>query len=111
MHVPQWLALTIAGGVILFGVFRLYLAVAGPSDEERAQRRTGLYRMSRRQHGLVGVLFLLVAGALFATAFGWSPMGRKAEPAAQPGPDRTPEPGSIRMGPKLELPPAGGRTP
>ena len=35
MHVPQWLALTIAGGVILFGVFRLYLAVAGPSDEER----------------------------------------------------------------------------
>ncbi len=111
MHVPQWLALTIAGGVILFGVFRLYLAVAGPSDEERAQRRTGLYRMSRRQHGLVGVLFLLVAGALFATAFGWSPMGRKVEPAAEPEPATTPGPSSIRMGPTIELPRAGGRTP
>lgn len=73
MHVPQWLALLIAGAVILFGCFRIYLAVAGPSDDERAKHRRGMYAMSRRQHGLVGVLFLLVAGALVATAFGWSP--------------------------------------
>ncbi len=103
MHVPQWLALTIAGAVILFGLFRLYLAVAGPSDDERAARRTGLYRMTRRQHGLVGVLFLLVAGALVATAFGWNPMApRAAEQPARPGPN------DLRMGPKIVLPPAGG---
>ncbi len=108
MHVPQWLALTIAGAVILFGLFRMYLAFGGPSDEERAKRRTGLYSMSRRQHGLVGVLFLLVAGALVATAFGWTPMAKKA-----PTPVEAPkhDPNSIRMGPAIDLPPAGGRTP
>lgn len=86
MHVPQWLALTIAGAVIIFGFFRLYLAFAGPSDEERTSARRGLYAMSRRQHGLVGVLFLLVAGALVATAFGWNPVGRKVAPAPTPTP-------------------------
>ena len=78
MHVPQWLALLIAGAVILFGCFRIYLAVAGPSDDARAKARRGMYAMPRWQHGLVGVLFLLVAGALVATAFGWSPFAAKA---------------------------------
>jgi len=82
MHVPQWLALLIAGAVILFGFFRLYLAFAGPSDEERAQARRGLYAMPRWQHGLVGTLFLFVAGALIATAYGWNPVAQKVQPTA-----------------------------
>ena len=80
MHVPQWLALLIAGAVILFGGFRLYLAFGGPPDEERAKARRGLYAMPRWQHGLVGVLFLVVAGALVATAYGWNPVATKASP-------------------------------
>ncbi len=101
MHVPQWLALTIAGAVIMFGFFRIYLAVAGPSDDERASARRGLYAMSRRQHGLVGVLFLLVAGALVATAFGWNPVGRKVAPAPAPAGPRAPR------APAPPAPPAG----
>ncbi len=82
MHVPQWLALVIAGAVILFGGFRLYLAFGGPPDEERANARRGMYAMPRWQHGLVGVLFLVVAGALVATAYGWNPVAAKV--TAQP---------------------------
>jgi hypothetical protein len=100
MHVPQWLALLIAGAVILFGVFRLYLAIGGPSDEERSTARRGLYAMSRRQHGLTGVLFLLVGGALIATAFGWNPMAPRTAPAPAPGANE------IRI-PAIDVAPAG----
>jgi hypothetical protein len=78
--VPQWLALVIAGAVILFGIYRLWLAFGGPSDEERAQARRGLMAMPRRHHGMIGVIFLIIAGALVATAFGWNPF-RKEDPA------------------------------
>lgn len=99
MHVPQWLALLIAAAVILFGFFRLYLAFGGPSDEERANARRGLYAMPRWQHGLVGTLFLFVAGALIATAYGWNPVSPKVAPAAP----KAPAPGgsnSITIEPK-----------
>ena len=61
--VPQWLALLIAGAVILFGIYRLWLDFGGPSDEERAEHLRGLYAMPRRQHGLIGIIFLIIAGA------------------------------------------------
>ncbi len=79
--VPQWLALIVAAAVILFGIYRLWLAFGGPSDEERAEQRRGLMAMPRRQHGAIGIIFLLVAGALIATAFGWNPF-RKEQPAS-----------------------------
>lgn len=78
--VPQWLALVVAAAVILFGIYRLWLAFGGPSDEERAAERRGLLAMPRRQHGAIGLIFLLVAGALIATAFGWNPF-QKEQPA------------------------------
>ena len=74
--VPQWLALLVAAAVILFAIYRLWLAFGGPSDEERAEARRGLLAMPRRQHGLIGVIFLIIAGALIATAFGWNPFRR-----------------------------------
>jgi hypothetical protein len=80
--VPRWLALLIAGAVILFACYRLWLAFAGPSDEERARERKGMLVMPRRQHGFIGIIFLLVAGALVATSFGWNPF--RSEPATAP---------------------------
>ncbi len=80
--IPQWLALLIAGAVILFGIYRLWLAFGGPSDEDRAEHRRGLYAMPRRQHGLIGIIFLLIAGALVATAFGWNPFRNAETPTA-----------------------------
>jgi hypothetical protein len=82
--VPQWLALLVAAAVILFGIYRLWLAFGGPSDEERAEARRGLLAMPRRQHGAIGIIFLLVAGALIATAFGWNPFQKKAPQPTAP---------------------------
>ena len=90
--VPQWLALLVAAAVILFGIYRLWLAFGGPSDEERAAERRGLLAMPRRQHGAIGIIFLLVAGALIATAFGWNPF-RREQPQQTAPVDKAP-PGS-----------------
>ena len=76
MPVPQWLSLLVASAVILFAIYRLWLAFAGPSDEERAKHRRGMLAMPRRQHGAIGIIFLIVAGALVATSFGWKPLGK-----------------------------------
>lgn len=73
MHVPQWLSFVIAGAVLLFGLYRLWLAFGGPSDQERAQARRGMLAMPRRQHAGIGILYLLVGTALVCTAFGWNP--------------------------------------
>ena len=98
MRIPQWLSILIAALVILFGAYRLWLAVSGPSDDERAKARRGLMAMSRRQHGLVGVLYLLVGGALLATSFGFNPFGGdKPAPTAPGAPARNP--GAIQVAP------------
>ena len=96
--VPQWLALIVAAAVILFGIYRLWLAFGGPSDEERAEQRRGLLAMPRRQHGAIGLIFLLVAGALIATAFGWNPFQKE-----QPAPT-TPAGGSAGSGKATAIP-------
>lgn len=110
MRVPSWLAFIIAGAVILFGIYRLYLAFGGPSDEDRQQHRRGLYAMSRFQHGLIGVLFLLVGGSLLATALGWNPFASEQAPQQEP---QRPRGNHINITPGIELPPAadpvGGR--
>ena len=92
MRLPPWLSLAIAGAVILIAMYRLWLAFAGPSDEERKTHRRGMLAMPRRQHGAIGLIFLLVAGALVATSFGWNPFERDQteEPAAPSPPKKTP---------------------
>ncbi len=83
MRIPVWLSLLIACAVILFAGYRLWLAFGGPSDEERQKHRRGMLAMPRRQHGAIGFIFLLVAGALVATSLGWNPFQQEAaEPAA-----------------------------
>lgn len=96
MRIPPWLSLVIAGAVILFAIYRLYLAFGGPSDEERKAHRRGMLAMPRRQHGLIGVIFLIVGGALIATSLGWNPF--RAEPEEAPVP--APVPGSAAQKPK-----------
>lgn len=99
MAIPQWLSLTIAGLVILFGAYRLWIAVAGPSNAERAHVRRGMLAMSRRSNGLVAILYFIVGGLLIASSFGWKPWRAPASstaPADSPGdaPAKPPGPGS-----------------
>ncbi|MBP8811858.1 MAG: hypothetical protein KBG48_18475 [Kofleriaceae bacterium] len=84
MAIPQWLAIAIAALVMAFGGYRIWLAIGGPPDAERAKHRSGMLAMSRRTNGLVAVLYLLVGGALLASAFGWKPWSR--EPGAVTAP-------------------------
>jgi hypothetical protein len=85
MRVPVWLTLGIAGLVMIFGVYRLRLAMkAGAQSSD--QPRKGLYAMGKRAHLTIGILYLLLGGALVATSFGWKPFASNEQPAA----DNTP---------------------
>ena len=91
VHVPQWLTLTVAAMVILFGAYRISLALKKPTAEDKERRSLmggGFYRMSPRAHIAVGIIYLALGGALIATSFGWSPFGSSAssEPAPKFGP-------------------------
>jgi hypothetical protein len=74
VHVPSWLTLAIAIVVIAFGLYRMRLALRKPNPEADA-KRGGYYRMAPRTHALVGIVYLLLGGALIATTFGWNPLG------------------------------------
>ena len=75
MRIPVWLTLAIAILVIAFGVHRLRLSFRSEDEEARARQRKGLYSMGRRTHRLIGIVYLLLGGALVATTFGWNPFG------------------------------------
>jgi hypothetical protein len=92
MRVPVWLTLGIAALVIIFGVYRMRIAFRSDEEDARAKTRKGLYAMGRRTHFLIGVVYLLLGGALVATSFGWNPFGNwfgpKTETTATDTPSR-----------------------
>lgn len=75
MRVPVWLTLGIASLVCVFGLYRIRLAFRANEGDQRARVKTGLYAMGRRTHLLIGLVYLLLGGALIATSFGWNPFG------------------------------------
>ena len=97
MRVPVWLTLGVAVLVCVFGVYRIRIALRSDEEDERARARKGLYAMTRRTHFLIGVIYLLLGGALIATSFGWNPLGSAIGPSTQaPGKDAAPaKPGSV----------------
>lgn len=91
MRVPVWLTLGIAALVIIFGVYRLRIAFRTDAEDQRAKARKGLYSMGRRTHLLIGIIYLLLGGALVATSFGWNPFGSWFGPTSEaPAPDKAP---------------------
>jgi hypothetical protein len=75
VHIPYWLTLGVALIVCVFGAYRIRIAFRDEASQKRAKDRGGLYSMGRRTHLLVGLVYLLLGGALVATTFGWNPMG------------------------------------
>lgn len=72
MRVPVWLTLGIALLVCAFGLYRIRLAFRADAKDPSTPRR-GLAAMGKRTHALIGVVYLLLGGALIATSFGWNP--------------------------------------
>ena len=75
MRVPVWLTLGVAALVIIFGIYRIRVGFRSDEEDARAKARKGLYAMGRRTHILIGIVYLLLGGALVATTFGWNPFG------------------------------------
>jgi len=75
VRIPVWLLYGFAVLVLVFGVHRIRIGFRSDEADKRARARKGLYAMPRRTHILIGVVYLLLGGALFATALGWNPMG------------------------------------
>jgi hypothetical protein len=91
MRIPIWLTLAVAILVIIFGIHRIRLAFRSADAEARAKERKGLYAMGNRTHLLIGIVYLLLGGALVATTFGWNPFGGLLGPdTAQPTKDTAP---------------------
>lgn len=84
MRVPMWLTIGVAVIVMIFGAYRMRLAFRSDAEDARARARKGLYAMGRRTHFLIGVVYLLLGGALVATSFGWNPFGGAFGPDPAP---------------------------
>ena len=101
MHVPFWLPLAFAVLVITFGLYRIRLATKKeppPAEGEvkRSMMGGGLYKMRPRTHLLIGIIYLMLGGALIATAFGWNPFGNAFGPSTEtPSKDKAPTKGGI----------------
>ena len=96
MRIPVWLTIAIAGFVTVFGAYRIYLATRKPAPDEAPAKR-GFYRMGRRTHALIGVVYLLLGAALIATTLGWNPFGdmfavESKTPPKEEAPTKTPVP-------------------
>jgi hypothetical protein len=82
VRVPVWLTLGVAILVLIFGVYRIKLALKKP-DPEKAETPVmgrGFYRMSSRTHLLIGIVYILLSAGLIATTFGWNPLGNAFGP-------------------------------
>jgi hypothetical protein len=76
VRIPVWLTLAIAALVILFGLYRIRIALTrSDEDAEKAKARGGLYGMGKRTHLFIGVIYLLLGSGLIATSFGFNPFG------------------------------------
>lgn len=73
MLIPRWVTFFVAGAVIVFGLFRIVMAMR--TDPETLAQRKGLYGRPRRTHVLFGVVYLLLGAFLIASAFGYNPFG------------------------------------
>ena len=92
MRIPVWLTLAIAALVIIFGVYRITLALTRTKEQEdKAKAKGGLYAMGKRTHLVVGVVYLLLGAGLIATSFGWNPFGDSIGPDTEtPSKDKAP---------------------
>ena len=99
MRVPVWLTLGVAVLVIVFGAYRIRLALRKPEPAEPGSANPmgrGFYRMSSRTHLLIGIVYLLLGAGLIATTFGWNPFGSSIGPDTQaPSKDKAPTKGGV----------------
>lgn len=75
MTVPPWLTFVVAGLVIFFGLYRLWIALRSPPRAASNVPLKGLYGLPRRRHLLYGIVYLILGGLLIAGALGYPILG------------------------------------
>ena len=96
MRLPVWLTLGLGALVIIWGIYRIRIGFRDDEADKRARARKGLYAMGRRTHILIGIVYLLLGGALIATSFGWNPFGNFFSGETEvPAKDKAPTKGGI----------------
>lgn len=75
MVIPFWLTLGVGLLALAWGAYRIRIAFRSDDEEQRARSGKGLFALARRTHFLIGLIYLLLGGALLATSFGWNPFG------------------------------------
>jgi uncharacterized membrane protein YsdA (DUF1294 family) len=68
--IPPWITISIAALVIIFGVYRLRLYMHGAEKYEKLRTRGPMYRIPRRTHLMMGVVFCGLGTWLILTALG-----------------------------------------
>ncbi len=70
MTIPPWLTILIAALVLLFGSYRLRIYMHGAEKYEKMRTRGPMYRIPRRTHLLMGVVFCGLGSWLIVIALG-----------------------------------------
>jgi hypothetical protein len=111
------LTLLIAAFVIGFGSYRLWLALRkeppatetdpGLDKPTRSLFAGSFYRMGKRTHLLIGIVYILLGIALVATSFGFNPLGNSFGPSTETPPaDQAPTKSTTIKIDQLPPPPA-----
>lgn len=69
-RLPVWLVVLVGSVVIVFGLFRMKLAMRSREDEASARAKGGLYGYPRRTHILFGVVYMAMGVFLILGAIG-----------------------------------------
>jgi len=72
MVLPRWLVFVLAAWVVVFGVYRLWVAFRREESDGKTShwRQVSVFGRTKRAHAIYGVAYLLLGGMLLATGFG-----------------------------------------
>ncbi|RMH42922.1 MAG: hypothetical protein D6689_06670 [Deltaproteobacteria bacterium] len=70
MRIPAWLAIAVAAVVIAFGLYRLRLFALGAERYAALRDRGMMYRIPRRNHLFIGIVFCALGTWLLLQALG-----------------------------------------
>jgi hypothetical protein len=70
MVLPREIVLFVGALVLTFGIYRIRIGFRSDSEDQKAKVRGGMYGFSRRTHVLIGVIYVLMGGALLLAGFG-----------------------------------------
>lgn len=92
---PRWLVFGLAALVLVFGAYRVYVALRRDDGEEGVShwRQVSVFGRTKRAHLIYGLLYLAAGAMLVASGFGWQmPLARGCQSMLNRGEPVEPQP-------------------